>query len=250
MHSTDAVDLFEFESGGHRVYLLDTPGFNDTKRSDIDTLGILAAYLGASYLNGVRIHGIIIMQPLNVNRMSGSAVRNINMIIAMCGFQTYRNVAIVTTMWPNSADSLERAAAERREEEIIKDESFFGSLVKQGAIEFRYNQNGQRDVDNEKNSAQKVVTYLLDQADFHPPEILQLQREVLDEKKRLGETTAGIIVAQELYEVRKGYTVQIQGLKAEFQDQLTKKDAHYIEIIQVRSELQKRSKNWKRRKKN
>ncbi|KAJ5609125.1 hypothetical protein N7528_009692 [Penicillium herquei] len=166
------------------------------------------------------------------------------MMIAMCGFQKYHNVAIVTTMWPNSASPLERAAAESREEEIIKDDSFFGSLIKRGAIKFRYNQNGQRDVTNEKNSAQKVVTYLLDQADFHPPETLQLQREIVDEKKRLDETNAGIIVAQELHQVRKGYEVQVQDLKSQSQDQLRKKDIQYAAMIQeLRLELQKRSKS-------
>lgn len=233
--------MFEFQSDGCRIYLLDTPGFNDTKRSDIDTLGILAAYLGASYSNGVKIHGIILLHPINVNRMSGSSVRDINMTMAMCGFQLYRNLAIVTTMWPGSLNYHERAAAERREGEILRDESFFGSLVNREAIAFRHNENGYREITAERRSAQRIVAHLINQADIYPPEVLQLQREVVDQKKRLGETEAGMAIGQQLHRIRQEHALELQRLKSELQDQLAKKDTYYANVIrELKSEMYKK----------
>ncbi|KAH8736709.1 hypothetical protein BGZ61DRAFT_436873 [Ilyonectria robusta] len=40
-----------------------TPGFNYINRPDIDTLQLLVTYLGASYADGVRIHGTIMLHP-------------------------------------------------------------------------------------------------------------------------------------------------------------------------------------------
>lgn len=83
---------------GRRIHLIDTPGFNDTNRSDIEILGVLASWLGASYGNGVRIHGLIILHPISDNRVSGSSMRSIAMIKAICGFESYANVVIATRM--------------------------------------------------------------------------------------------------------------------------------------------------------
>ncbi|KAH8160679.1 hypothetical protein CIB48_g7566 [Xylaria polymorpha] len=49
---TDLIDVYDFMFNGRRIHLIDTPGFNDTNRSDIEILGVLASWLGASYGNG------------------------------------------------------------------------------------------------------------------------------------------------------------------------------------------------------
>jgi putative ribosome biogenesis GTPase RsgA len=46
---THAVDVARaFELGGRQVVLIDTPGFDDTNRSDTEILDTIAAFLGTS----------------------------------------------------------------------------------------------------------------------------------------------------------------------------------------------------------
>ena len=94
---TSDISIFDYELDGNQVYLIDTPGFNDTSRSDSETLRVLATYLGASYAQNVFIHGIVYLHPIANNRMGGSSKRNIDMFKALCGYSTYSNVAIATT---------------------------------------------------------------------------------------------------------------------------------------------------------
>ncbi|KAF4221556.1 hypothetical protein CNMCM5878_008804 [Aspergillus fumigatiaffinis] len=79
------IFFYTLPGQNRRIHLIDIPGFNDTNRSDIETLSILASYLGASYANGVSIHRILILHPITDNRMSGSSMRNVEMMKKMCG---------------------------------------------------------------------------------------------------------------------------------------------------------------------
>ena len=48
---TEAVQIAgAFDLGGRRVILIDTPGFDDTTRSDTDVLKLVAAFLETSYV--------------------------------------------------------------------------------------------------------------------------------------------------------------------------------------------------------
>ena len=48
---TDAVKIAgTFKLDGCRVVLVDTPGFDDTTRSDADVLNMIAAFLETSYV--------------------------------------------------------------------------------------------------------------------------------------------------------------------------------------------------------
>jgi hypothetical protein len=99
---TSSIDTYSYTLPGQnrRIHLIDTPGFNDTNRSDIETLSMLASYLGASYANVVSIHGILIIHPITDNRMSGSTMRNVEMMKKMCGWASYQNLVVAPTMWP------------------------------------------------------------------------------------------------------------------------------------------------------
>jgi hypothetical protein len=226
---------------GRRIYLVDTPGFNDTNRSDIDALGILATYLGASYANGVRIHGVIMMHPISDNRMSGSSLRNIEMMKAMCGFAFYDNLSIVTTMWPDGPSHAEIASLENREIELLVDDKFFGALVAQGATVFRHNEKGRRNPFEETASAQRIVAHLIRQSDMHAPDVLQLQREIIDQSKTLGETTAGIAVAGDLYKARRAHERQLKEIETEMKGQLAKMDAvHAAELGELKADVEEK----------
>lgn len=46
---TSDIMIFDFDLDGPKVYLVDTPGFNDTHKSDAETLTTVATYLVTSF---------------------------------------------------------------------------------------------------------------------------------------------------------------------------------------------------------
>ena len=56
---TQEVGVFLCKNRGNNVFLVDTPGFDDTDRSDTEVLREIASWLTASYSNSIKLHGII-----------------------------------------------------------------------------------------------------------------------------------------------------------------------------------------------
>lgn len=177
------------------MYLIDTPGFNDTNGSDAETLRVVATYLSASYAQNVFIHGIVYMHCIANNRMSGSSKRNIDMFKALCGYSTYSNVAIATTFW-NQEESWSFV---QREAELKDDSAFFGDIIAEGARLFRHDGLGQS-AWQLRGSARSIVRHVIAQS-RNAPVVLLIQQELVDEHKVLDQTAAGIVVADELYKM-------------------------------------------------
>ncbi|SPJ82036.1 uncharacterized protein FTOL_09441 [Fusarium torulosum] len=228
LHScTNNIDVFEHTVKGQRVFLIDTPGFNDTTRSDVETLEILATYLGASYANGVRIHGVFMLHPITNNRMSGSSLRYLAFLKAICGFESYSNLVIVTTMWPEEPSSAEKKKLEDRENELLTQQRFFGDLIAEGASLFRHYEHGHQGLHSQRISAQSIVTYVLKRTDEHVLNALQLQREIVDMKKALAQTTAGILAADYLRQARQTHKARLSELGSERKGALVSGDMPY-----------------------
>lgn len=202
--------------------MIDTPGFNDTTRSDAEVLQTLATYLGASYANGVRIHGVIILHSISENRMSGSGKRTIDIIKAICGFPSYRNVTIATTKWPSAPSATEDAILASRESELKSNEEFFGDLVRLGATVVRHNQ---------PTSAQRIVEHLVWQSEIHTPPVLQLQREIVDQNLAIFHTAAGHAVNAELSSARRAHERELREINEQMQSSLSQNNASLREEL-------------------
>ncbi|OBT70767.1 hypothetical protein VF21_10215 [Pseudogymnoascus sp. 05NY08] len=214
-----------------RIHLIDTPGFDDTTRSDIKTLGILASYLGASYANG---DGWI----------KCTKYRDVK---ELCGFTSYENVAIATTMWPQTSSddplgesSHNMTALYQREVELLTDQRFWGEFAAKETAMFRHNKSGRRDGEGETTSARNIVSHLIAESDNNSTlKVLRLQREIIDEKKTLDETAAGIAIAGDLYKARKEHEQQLLDLETELKERLAMADAsHDEELQELKSEIQ------------
>ena len=81
------------------VTLIDTPSFDDTERTDVDILKLIADYLAHNYHHGVLLTGVILLQPINANRVQGSERKHTRLFEKACGKDACRNVVIATTMW-------------------------------------------------------------------------------------------------------------------------------------------------------
>ncbi len=51
------IQVYTFVHNNRTIHLIDTPGFDDTHRSDSEVLRDLAFYLTSSYDNGFRLTG-------------------------------------------------------------------------------------------------------------------------------------------------------------------------------------------------
>ncbi|KAF5548266.1 GTP binding domain-containing protein [Fusarium mexicanum] len=240
---TNSIGAFQYTRHGQRIFLIDTPGFNDTSRSDIETLEVLATYLGASYANGVRIHGIITLYPITNNRMAGSNLRSLRILKEICGFSSYSNLAIVTTMWPESQNSKNRRILKDRELELMTNPDFFSDLVSQGARMFRdYDENH-----SPANSEQRIIDTLLRQLDHGKHAVLQLQREVVDEGKNLGETTAGIAASEHLNQTCRKHENQRRMLDAEMERTSSGSEQEYsLQLQELKAEVDREIEKTKR----
>lgn len=232
---TSNINIFDFELDGDQVYLIDTPGFNDTDRSDVETLRIIATYLSASYARNVFIHGIIYLHRIADNRMSGSSKRNIDMFKALCGYSTYSNVAIATTFW----NQQERRTFVQREAELKDDPAFFGGVLSEGARLFRHENLGQ-DARQLRNSAHAIVRHVVTQSRLAPV-VLLIQHELVDEHKALEHTAAGVVIAGELSKVAEGYKRQLATLQNDLENEIRKQGRNQkSEIMDLKDEFQRK----------
>ncbi|KDR82096.1 hypothetical protein GALMADRAFT_115026, partial [Galerina marginata CBS 339.88] len=101
---------------GDQIVLLDTPGFGDTTRTDIEIFEMIIDWLVNAYKEKVTLAGIVYLHRITDNRMSGAYYQNLRMFDELCGEKAAANVVLVTTMW----DKVEADVGEMREEDLTK----------------------------------------------------------------------------------------------------------------------------------
>jgi hypothetical protein len=99
--------------GRHKVAVVDTPGFDDSKRSDSVILEQIVEFLRTQHELGIPLKGIIYLHRLTDNKMSGSAQRYFEMFKCICGGRNLENVVLLTTMWDELKDEAVGLARER-----------------------------------------------------------------------------------------------------------------------------------------
>jgi myosin heavy subunit len=172
------------------------------------------------------------LHPITGNRMSGSSLRNIEMMKAMCGFEFYDNVAIATTMWPDTTLYEDTGTLENREAELVSDQRYFGALISRGATVFRHNEKGIKNSTEEIDSGRNIVSHLIQQCEKHVPEVLQLQREITEQRKTLGETGAGIAVARDIHRAKREHEEELRRIEADMKRELEKTNSAYAANLQ------------------
>jgi hypothetical protein len=115
--------------------------------------------------------------------MLGSARRNLNVFIKLCGFDALQKVVLATTMW----DIADQEIAESRERELIETEDFWGWMKSQGCMVSRH--------DHTTKSAVRIIRQL---ARHKEPVVTDLQRELVEQNLPLNETSAGQKIQSEL----------------------------------------------------
>ncbi|TKA78973.1 hypothetical protein B0A55_02554 [Friedmanniomyces simplex] len=186
---TSEVQPFEFEYEGHHITLIDTLGFNDTDRSETEVLRSLAEYLAFTYRDGSKLTGIIYLQSITDQRIDRSTHRNLKILKRLIGPHAFRNVIFATTKWGH----VRKLEAEAKESHLCRDEEFWAPMIERGARVARF--------DDTRESAMQMVLSLTHQESV----VLQIQEELVDQGKKLKDTTAGIAVYEENERLERTY---------------------------------------------
>lgn len=115
---TQQVTSSAFALDNTHVRLLDTPGFDDSHRSEVQILRLLAQYLATSYVGDAKLSGVIFIQTLNEERAISSEKTRLRLYKKLLGEEAYGQVVIACTKWKD-ADEAKRLKEQRVEREDI-----------------------------------------------------------------------------------------------------------------------------------
>ncbi|KAI0785576.1 P-loop containing nucleoside triphosphate hydrolase protein [Abortiporus biennis] len=173
-----------FDFNGRKVTLIDTPGFDDSTKSDTEILKLIATYLETSYRNNKKLSGVIYMHRISDFKMSGISRRNFRMFRTLCGDATLKNIAIVTNMWGEVSEEV----GVKREKELASNDLLFKPVLDKGSVMMRHR--------NTLESAHAILRHFL----TNHPITLQIQAEMAVEHKPLEATSAAAEIDKEVRE--------------------------------------------------
>ncbi|KAF8858761.1 P-loop containing nucleoside triphosphate hydrolase protein [Acephala macrosclerotiorum] len=198
---TQEISLSRLKFGGKNVALIDTPGFDDTYKSDAEILELIAKFLAETYSQDMLLSGIILLQPISGNRVQGNERKRTRLFEKVCGPGAFSKVVIATTMWD---DLKNQSQGNQRVEERRTSNDFWGKMVEHGAQIARH--------DNNPTSARKIIGMLLKNV---KPVVLQMQTELAQNDGRVAATSAGRQLDSDLDETSRKLLVELQDLKKE-----------------------------------
>jgi chromosome segregation ATPase len=206
--------------------LIDTPGFDDTYKSDTDILREVANWLREAYENKIELTGIIYLHRILDVRLGGSAMKNLRMFKKLCGDEGLASVVLATTMWNN----VEEPTALQREHQLMTKPAFWAGMIAKGSRVFRQ--------DQEAESAMEIVNYLIARK---RPVILDIQRQMVEENMTLDQTGAGAEVQAEIARQKAIYEKKLDEIKEEMRDAMKAKDKEaQEELAALREEIQEK----------
>ncbi|KAL9636122.1 MAG: hypothetical protein Q9164_003027 [Protoblastenia rupestris] len=106
LYSYDHVDRIGKKC---KVHLIDTPGFDDLERSDVEILQEVMFWLSYAYDNGFFLNGIVYLQSIAAPRWTAASQRSLEIFKALCGAQNYKSVVLATTFWDTIAEGDDEA---------------------------------------------------------------------------------------------------------------------------------------------
>ncbi|OCH84690.1 P-loop containing nucleoside triphosphate hydrolase protein [Obba rivulosa] len=190
-----------FELDGRRVRLVDTPGFDDSSKSDAEILTQIADFLVSPSQRCAGLNGVLYLHRISDVRVGGAARRNITMFHQLCGPEYMTNVVIATTRW----QEVDEETGSRREEELRTSPTLFNSALDSGALLVRH--------DRDLESAQDLMRHFLHLS----PKPLLIQKEMIDDHKLLSDTSAGA-------ELERDILLQLQKQKKDIDEMMREQE--------------------------
>ncbi|KAI0892436.1 P-loop containing nucleoside triphosphate hydrolase protein [Annulohypoxylon nitens] len=211
---TSGVDFFTLEyEDGRRVFLMDTPGFDDTYRSNAEVLRDIVFVLAQVYRHGLSVAGVIYMHRITDNRVSGSSVKNLEILRKLCGLDAFSRVILTSSMW----DSIEQDAALLQkafshEEQLRNTENFWGALIRGGSNVMRWT--------GDKESALGAISHLVNLREEYGGITLKIQKELVDEGTNLDDTEVGKAVQDAFVQALAKHQEDLRDITSQFRQTL------------------------------
>ena len=186
MTVTSSVSLHTVVRGDRKIHLIDTPGFDDNRSSDVDVLREMAFWLDQAHSGGIKLGGILYLHRITDCRLSGSALRGLNTFKQLCGPEAFPGVFMLTTFWEsvdNDRDMREHALARQRELESTT--SFWGEIMTVGGQSRQLRQG--------REAALVIIDELTRQSHSLT---LKIQLEMAVQSKMLRDTSAGRVLCE------------------------------------------------------
>ncbi|CAK4034540.1 P-loop containing nucleoside triphosphate hydrolase [Lecanosticta acicola] len=195
-----------------RVHLIDTPGFDDTNRKDVEVLRDIASWLVVTARQDILLSGLVYLHPISDNRFRGSALRNLFMFKQLCGSSCLPSIVLATTMW----DIVPIEDGERREAQLRSTKGFWGEMEKGGSRVMRHKRT--------EESAMAILDAIIS---HKHPQMLKIQREMVHERRSLDHTSAGLKVHEDLIEAGWKHETELAAL----QEDMNKADEESQQVI-------------------
>ncbi|KAF9463764.1 P-loop containing nucleoside triphosphate hydrolase protein [Collybia nuda] len=210
-----------FKLNGYKVRLIDTPGFDDTERSEVEILRKISDYLGQQYKSKRRLRGVIYLHRISDNRMGGIARRTFEIMQNLCDVEEYSkgkadHLAIVTNMWslPYTGTELQREA------QLKTDHRFFAPAIGAGAKYFKH--------ENTTLSAHDIIMNLLPTKRV----VLDIQRELVVDKKSFPNTKVGQVAKRHVEEDLRKFQKGMETVSADITKAKEQGDVDVVEELQ------------------
>lgn len=207
---------------GETIYLVDTPGFDDMERSDTDILLEISAWLAKAHKAKLKLAGIIYLHRITDVRIGGSVLTNLKMFRSLCGDQNLESVVLATTMWDKDV----KGEGEFREAMLREEKDFWGSMIDNGSKVLRH--------DKKKTSGLDILRYLISRK---KKVTLDIQTEMVDQDKRLCDTSAGIVLQTDAQKLQESYEKRIANLELQLQ---TSANQAREEMERLKADLEKK----------
>jgi len=201
-----AVQLYLDKEEKFSVTVVDTPGFDDTWRTDAEVVAEITEYMAAQYALKIPLRGIIYLHQIHENRMKGSGRRYVDMFRAMCGDDALHKVTLVTTRWDCVAAE-QRGEARRREQELI--DTWWKPMLRLGSTVTQFH--------GSRSEAEAMVLEIVRE---RASVVLDIQRDVVDRGKEVAETVVGASLDRKLEEDIAGYEKELRELGEKAADAL------------------------------
>ncbi|EPS39061.1 hypothetical protein H072_7152 [Dactylellina haptotyla CBS 200.50] len=196
LHScTQQCQLVPATIAGHKTLIIDTPGFDDSKRTDTEILTEIANVLTAQYELGVKLKGIIYLHRITDTRYQSSAIKTLQMFQKICGSDAMKNVTLCTTRWSEVGANL----GAKREKQLKED--FWAYMVHNGSAMTRFY--------GDEDSARTIAAQIICKNTI----VLDIQKELSEEGLNLNETTAGQFIGNNLQDLEKKYREELSDLE-------------------------------------
>jgi hypothetical protein len=173
---TSAVSMYIMEHAGLTVHLIDTPGLNDTYRSESDVLKEVSFWLSKAYASDCFLNGIIYLHDISAPRWTASTKRGLIFLKALCGAENYDSIVLLTTKW----DLVPLEKGKDRQRELVSKPEMWGDLEARGSFVYPHSTG--------RVSALSLIEHIIFKNKKY---LLAIQRELRNGSDNLNDTELG-----------------------------------------------------------